>query len=117
MVVDLFNADSTRITDLMINKPDGGKISVKELLRRFSQSESGKFIFDSIKVIEPLHAISMYRYAGRLAFSRRYLTGFPNDSISSLSIPGKADFSVEKIKKSFGADTLQIWNVKLGNIQ
>ena len=117
MIIDLFNADSIRITDLITNKKDGEKFSVTELLRRTSQFGAAKIIFDSIKVIEPLHAVSGDRYTGRLAFSRKYQRGISNNSISSYSIPGSADFSVEKIKKSFGGDTLQVWNVKLGTIQ
>lgn len=117
MIVNLFLSDTLRIETRLTNDADSRKITVNEFVQAASQSGSGKFLLDSIRVTEPLHSASNRIYKGRLAFSRRIKNGLARDSAWSPPVSLEAEFFVSKIHKTFGKDTLQIWNLSLGNIE
>ena len=74
------------------------------------------FSFDSIVVDEPLHRTGNTSYAGTLTFSQNFT--HPNQPGQILnSISRSADVYLIKEDKIFGADTLKIWSVRLGEIR
>ena len=116
MVFNLFIADTTRITNRLINEADYRMVSVREFAKAVTRSVSKKIMLDSIRVTEPLHIASGSNYKGRLAFRGWTQNRSVNDSASSPHVNLQAEFFVSKIKKSFGSDTLQVWNLSLGTI-
>lgn len=116
MIFNLFISDTTSIRNRLINDADFRMVSVKEFVKATTRSGSKKIIFDSIWVTEPLHITSGLSYKGRLAFSRRMQNRAAIDSVSMPPVTMQAEFFVSKIKKSFGTDTLQVWNLSLGTI-
>ena len=74
------------------------------------------FIFDSIRIHEPLHRIENNMYSGSLISLQKFTN--PNQSKQLLkSLTREVDFYVLKQDKIFGTDTLNIWNVRLGEIR
>jgi len=116
MIFNLFISDTTNIRNRLINDADFRMVSVKEFVKATTRSGSKKIMLDSIWVTEPLHITSGPNYKGRLAFSGRTQSRLAKDSASSPPVTLQAEFFVSKIKKSFGTDTLQVWNLSLGTI-
>lgn len=116
MIFSLFISDTTRIRNRLINDSDFRMVSVKEFVMATTRSGSKKIMLGSIRVTEPLHITSGLRYKGRLAFSGWTQNRSAKDSVSSPPVTLQAEFFVSKIKKSFGTDTLQVWNLSLGTI-
>ena len=74
------------------------------------------FSIDSIIVDEPLHRTGNQSYAGALTFSQNFtLPRQPGQILNSVS--RSADVYLMKEYKIFGADTLKIWSVRLGEIR
>jgi hypothetical protein len=74
------------------------------------------FSIDSIVVHEPLHRTGNQSYAGTLTFSQNFtLRGQAGQIVNSIS--RSADVYLMKETKIFGADTLKIWGVRLGEIR
>jgi hypothetical protein len=116
MVLNLFISDTTVISNLVINDADSRKETVKKFAETIRFRDNNKIMIDSIRVIEQLHVTSDKNYKGRLAFSRRLMSRLAKDSVSMHSVPLQAEFFVSKIKKSFGTDTIQVWNLSFGTI-
>ena len=74
------------------------------------------FSFDSIVFDEPLHRDGNISYTGTLTFSQNFtLPGQPKQILNSVS--RSADVYLIMKDKVFGADTLKIWSVQLGEIR
>ena len=116
MVLNLFVSDTIVISNCLINGKDFKRESVNNFVKTTSSAGPEKIILDSIRVIEPLHITSENNYKGRLAFSRRMKNVLSKDTIWSSAYPLHAEFFVSKINKSFGSDTLQVWNLSFGTI-
>ncbi len=74
------------------------------------------FSVDSIIVHEPLHRIGNTTYSGILRFSQNF-TDPSQPGLIINSIRRNTDVYVVKEDKIFGADTLKIWSVRLGEIR
>ncbi len=74
------------------------------------------FSFDSIVVYKPLHRAGSTSYAGSLTFLQNFtLPGQPGQMLNSIS--RNADVYLKKEDKIFGAGTLKIWGVQLGEVK
>jgi len=73
--------------------------------------------FDSIILSEPLHRDNDLNYTGNLEFFLRYDAHPVSNSVIAHSNSKRADIIATKVRKPFGRDTLQIWQVYLGNIR
>jgi hypothetical protein len=74
------------------------------------------FSVDSVNIHEPLHRIGNTTYAGSLWFNQK----FNNTSLfdhGTNYVRRKAEIYLVKEIKIFGADTLNVWTVKLGEIR
>ncbi len=118
MILELFISDSVLIDPLLTDGPEGKYLILPEFIASVPVSgyHSIDFIFDSIEIANPLRRTDENSYTGTLTFSRyvKFCT------TSDTAITGPATLEVEmtasKVNKAFGADTLQIWSVFLGNI-
>ncbi|MEI7829810.1 MAG: hypothetical protein WCI31_08570 [Prolixibacteraceae bacterium] len=117
MAINLFVSDTTTICHCLTNDTDLRKESIRNFLKAAKFTDSKKITLDSIRVTEQLHFTSEHRYKGLLAFSRRIKNISAKDTVWSVPASLQAEFFVSKIHKIFGKDTLQIWNLSLGNIE
>jgi hypothetical protein len=117
MILDLFVSDHVRINALLLNESDRESILIGDFLSKNFGYNSIKLVFDSVKIAKPLCRSDGINYAGNLRFSRSLKTYTSSDTLISTPVVMEVEFFVSKIKKSFGNDTLQIWNVSLGSIQ
>ena len=72
--------------------------------------------FDSISVSKPLSRIADDSYKGSLKFQQKLLCSTLSEK-RMYSFEKVAVFYLLKEKKIFGADTLNIWNIRLGEIR
>jgi hypothetical protein len=95
-----------------------GEQNVRQLIKNGLENKLSLplFSFDSIVVDKPLHRTGNQSYAGTLTFSQNFtLRGQPEQIVNSIS--RSADVYLIKEDKIFGADTLKIWGVRLGEIR
>lgn len=74
------------------------------------------FTIDSVQVHELLHRTGNMTYAGKLIFAQHFI----NHTDPSTLINNEnrtTDFYLMKETKTFGPDTLKVWNVRLGDIK
>jgi len=119
MILDLFISDSVRILLKVKDGMSDKSISLKDFLQSGS-GPSGKILnltFDSIILSEPLHRINEILYLGNLRFSQRYEIPSASNLEISCSVKKEVNIIATKIRKQFGRDTLQIWQVYLGDIR
>lgn len=117
MISNLFISDTVCISSRLSGNYDNSKLRINEFLKSEAISGPKNIALDSIRITDPLHIISEYRYIGRLIFNRRIKLSSLSDSGWSSPVTMQAEFFVSKIPKSFGNETLRIWNLSLGNIE
>jgi hypothetical protein len=119
MILDLFLSDSIHIMLQVSDEMKERDMTINEFLKLFpvpAENSTG-FIFDSVVLSESLHRVSEFIYAGSLEFSRRYGVHAGTPSGSPGSVRKNVDIIAAKIGKQFGRDTLQIWQIYLGDIR
>ena len=119
MILDLFISDNVHISLKVHDELKEKNLVINEFLKMDSGpgGNSMEFIFDSINLSEPLHKVNDFNYIGSLTFSQRF-TGFSStNNLIIVSLSKKVDVIATKIRKQFGSDTLQIWQVYLGDIR
>jgi len=116
MILDLFVTDDILINSQLVDESFVKMVPVRSFLKTTSGTGFSKIILDSLKITEPLHLTSDSQYTGSVRFSRKIAQISAVDTIVSSPASMQASFFVRKIKKTFGKDTLQVWNVSLGNI-
>lgn len=116
MVVNLFISDTIGVNRRLLSEKEDRSFPINKLIRSEAFPVSKKIVLDSIRISEQLHFTTKNTYKGRLAFSRRIQNAPSKDSIWSPCAPMQVEFFLSKIKKSFGSDTLQVWNLSLGTI-
>lgn len=119
MILDLFISDSIRVNGLLINEKEENNIPINKFLNSdFGYgNNSMDFVFDSIEVEKPLRRTDEFNYVGNLNFSRRVKVYSPSDTLCTGPAKMEVEILASKVKKIFGADTLQVWGVFLGNIK
>jgi hypothetical protein len=92
-------------------------VSVRQLLTpgREAADMPGKIITDSIRVIRPLQREGTSMYAGLLGYSFSFAGEKPGTDLRRTLAGGTVDYLVIRHEKKFGADSLVIWEVFLGN--
>jgi len=118
MILDIFineNAEVMLGTNMRANQ----LLTVKQLL----ESDFGRdyikstFLFDSLSISEPLNRLNGKTYFGILNFNQSFIAYKSMDTLIIEPFNLKADFYLTKNKKYFGVDTLDIWEVSLGDIE
>jgi len=119
MIRDLFISDSIRVNTLLTDEHGNKMIPLNEFLRigLTSSVDSNVFSIDSVKISIPLHRTNEDKYTGTLQFSR-YLKTYPTAKTTyPIQARMEAEIVVTKVDKIFGADTVQVWQVLIGNIK
>ncbi len=119
MIRDLFISDSVHIKIRLSKEEKEMNVTISEFLRIVPASGSDAIgvIIDSIEISKPLHRIDDVRYAGSLKFSQRFKGSSSTNNSITVSLIKQVDIIATKIRKQFGSDTLQIWQVYLGDIR
>ena len=117
MILDLFITGKVRINDLLVNEPDQKDILINDFLDLKSEYRSMNLKCDSINISEPLHRTKEMNYTGSLRFYRLLEVRTSSDTLIIAPARMEVEIFVSKVKKPFGKDTLQIWNVSLGNMK
>lgn len=115
---DLFISDTVTI-GIRLSKKADSKPMVFNAFLKYSYStdfNSIDFLFDSISVSETLHLTHENQYSGKLNFIGHFKGYQASDTTISSLEKKTADIVAIKINKRFGNDTLQVWQVFLGNI-
>ncbi|HAQ18646.1 MAG TPA: hypothetical protein DCR40_05340 [Prolixibacteraceae bacterium] len=116
MIRDLFASENVRLNGLLLNESDRKGFLINDFLNKKSGYNSIDLKFYSIRISESLHRINEMNYAGRLRFSRFLKAETSTDTLIIEPAKMEVEIFVSKVNKAFGNDTLQIWNVSLGNI-
>jgi hypothetical protein len=118
MILDLFISDSVVINSALSNDNNEKILLLKDFLHAGSSPgyTSEEIMIDSIQVVKPFRRTDEFYYTGSLKFSRRVMNCTSSDTVVSEPARMEAEIFVSKVKKLFGADTLQVWGVFLGDI-
>jgi len=102
-----------------VKKEKMKQVTVKEFLEAAFGDEYTKaeVRFDSIRVIQPLEKAGNEIYSGKLAANQIIIEYYETDSLFSPSLPITVEFISYRQIKVIGQDTLQVWEVKLGEMK
>jgi hypothetical protein len=119
MITGLFASDKTVIKSFFPGKNCSRGYPLTEFLNHdfMPAYSSVNVLIDSISIEIPLQRTGNNLFRGTLTF-RRSLEAFSlADTLIISRDTLKADIIAQKVNKSFGSDTLQVWGVFLGNIR
>ncbi|MCD4682455.1 MAG: hypothetical protein K8R86_04145 [Bacteroidales bacterium] len=118
MIQNTFLSENVTLQLVQHKDDPSGKINVRRLIQLGLKNKQllPPFSIKSIVVNEPLHRTGNTTYAGSLKFSQVF-TGSAQSNKSMNTMDRTADIYINKEEKIFGADTLKIWNVRLGDIR
>ncbi len=116
MIQNLFVSEKVRINNRLLNEPDRNDLTVNDFLNEKFGYDFLNLKFDSIRISQPLHLKNGLNYSGSLKFSRILKANTSADTLMTSPARMEVEIFVSKVKKAFGNDTLQVWNVSLGNI-
>jgi hypothetical protein len=119
MIRDLFISDSILINLQVSDELKEKNVTIMDFLKVVSASGSvtPAVIIDSIEISEPLQKVSDSKYAGSLKFSLQFKGSASQDISRTESNNNTVEIIAAKIKKQFGRDTMQLWQVFLGDIR
>jgi hypothetical protein len=112
----------SEISLIRISKPNGpgrGEYTV----RRFLQDAGigtipfGRIISDSVRVIQGFVRAGDSMYAGKLSYFYMCSPNNPSEGSGPSPAKGTVEFFLKQHEKTFGTDTLMIWDVFLGNME
>jgi len=117
MISDLFVNEGVK-TNIEINGHDPeGPFPLSDLREEIQRSDFSSIIvkIENISVTEPSKSIIEGEYKGSMGYTRHVWGIESFDTILISSAEGCMDFYVRKVVKHFGKDSLQVWNVFLGD--
>ncbi len=118
MILDIFINEDMEVM-LGTNRRANQLLTVKQLLK----SDYGRdfinstFLFDSLNISEALYRLDEKTYFGSLNFNHSLIAYRSMDTLIIEPFKSKADFYLTKNEKYFGTDTLDIWEVRIGDIK
>lgn len=118
MIQNTFLSENVTVAVSGENKNASSEQKVSHLVRKGLKNKlpSIYYSIDSIQVFEPLHRIDDKTYSGILYFLQNFMDP-ANAEQRITSIKRFTDFYVVKENKVFGTDSLNVWNVRLGEIK
>jgi hypothetical protein len=118
MIADLFPSEDIILSPIIKGGKMAGKFTLGELLSEdyLPEYPSTKILIDSMAVCEPLKYAGESVYTGAITFYYRVKSVSGNDTLVSEKVKMETEILAKRINKSFGADTLKVWSVFLGNI-
>ena len=119
MIRELFISDTIHIDFRISEEQKVTNLTMSNFFNILSSSDfkPTSIIIDSIIISDPLQRSGEGKYSGSLKFIQRLdmPAGSHNGSVTSFS--KTIDIIATRINKSFGDDTLYIWQVYLGDIR
>ena len=118
MIKSTFLSENVTLQLAQHKKEPAGENNVHRLINNGLENKLSlpPFSIGSIIIDEPLHRNGNTSYTGTLTFSQNFtLPGQPGQILNSVS--RSADVYLINEDKIFGADTLKIWSVRLGEIK
>jgi len=119
IISELFMSENSSIKIVLSHMAKGKGMKLNEfLMTDFTQIyDSINYHVDSTKVLQPLRRKDELCYAGILGFSLT-INGFSSSAVNFKQTEAlKIEMMVVKVEKTFGADTLNVWKVFLGNME
>lgn len=118
MIQNIFHSRTIKVEFSLQDTKPSKELEVGHLIKKGLENKISypPFTIDSILIHEPLHRINDSTYSGILRFSQN-VSGPSISEISIKSIRRTTEFFVLKENKVFGAETLRVWNVRLGEIK
>ncbi|PIQ24810.1 MAG: hypothetical protein COW63_19510 [Bacteroidetes bacterium CG18_big_fil_WC_8_21_14_2_50_41_14] len=118
MILDIFINEDAEVM-LGKNTRNNKVLTVKQLLESDFGSDCIKstFHFDSLSLSETLTRRNGKTYFGALNFKQSFIAYKSMDTLIIEPFNSTADFYLTKVQKYFGAEMLEIWEVKIGNIK
>jgi hypothetical protein len=118
MILSLFISDTVT---LKLHDPSGKKVQITTLAHllkdlRANSAKTYDLIADSIVISSPLARVGRLNYKGIIQFNQKIHLISLNDSMYERSIRMNMEIFAIRIKKSFGTDTMKIWQLYLGGI-
>lgn len=118
MILNMFKSENEKVHLILnISKPSI-ELKVHQFIKKGLENKLPflSYSIDSLQIYEPLHRIDNNTYSGVLWFSQNFST---HTTSKQTTPPVKrfSDFYVIKDAKVFGTDSLNIWNVRLGEIR
>jgi len=119
MISRLFISENSVICFSVPHESAKHKVSVKQLLQEAGEEIGpfGEIITDSVRVKQALLRSGDSIYAGKLSYSYTYNRHHSSKGSNLFPANGTIEFFLKLHKKNFGADTLVVWDVFLGNIE
>ena len=119
IISELFISENVRMKISL--SPEANKKGLKLskfFMTEFTQDyDSIDFRIDSINALKPLRSRDDLCYSGILGFSLT-INGFSSSAVNFKQTEAlKIEMMVIKVEKTFGADTLNVWKVFLGNME
>lgn len=118
-ISELFISDSIIINMKALPEANVNNLKLNAFLTSdiFAIYDSVGFRIDSVEVVNHLSRKADFSYAGILKFTQSTDVFLSPDNSKIITAHKTVDFSAVKVNRTFGADTLQIWKVLLGNIE
>ena len=118
MIKSIFLSENVLLQLAQQKDKPSGEYNVHLLIKNGLENKLSlpPFSFNSIVVYEPLHRTGNTNYSGILKFSQIF-TDPSQPGQESNAVTRDADIYLLKKDKIFGADTLKIWSVRLGEIK
>jgi len=119
MIRRMFVSDDVMLSFGPVKKEKMKQVTVKEFLEDGFGDEYIKAAirFDSIRVIQPIEKSGDELYSGRLAANQIIIEYHETDTIISHSLPITVEFISSRKIRTIGRDTLQLWELKLGDMK
>jgi hypothetical protein len=118
MIRDIFISDDILISLPPLESENASVLTLDKLLNRHWGKDilSFNMIYDSIRIIDPMHRTGHEIYTSRLTGYQKIISYYLTDTSSTHLIPVIVDIIATRQQKVFGNDTLMPWVVNLGNI-
>jgi hypothetical protein len=119
MIRDMFISEDDRLSFGPVKKEKMKQVTVKEFLEEGFGPDIIKteIHFDTLRVVEPLQKTGEEIYSGKLATNQIIIAYHESDSLITPALPITVEFISSRKHKIIGRDTLQVWELKLGDMQ
>ncbi len=119
MIRKLFVSDTVQINTLLASETGEPNLPLNDYLRSLTNPvvPSPILFIDSIRTVSSLYRTGEMSYEGIIAFERQlgYLTA--SDTTLSSNVSMVAEMLAVKVSRAVGSDTMQVWEVLLGDIR
>lgn len=82
----------------------------------FSLLPSPLMIIDSIKVTHPLRQESEDHFTGKIGYTEVIVAQNKTDTLELSRLEKRVTFHLDKIPKDFGENSMEVWEIRLGEI-